>query len=393
MSRLPVVFKMLPLIEKFSLMHIRTLPLNQSHIVMYTPTNEITEIIELFSKDHLNLVLVAENTALDLLSLIEEAKKNGIQIAGGIFPGLIHDCDRQDRGLIIQYLDINSKVSVDTHLTELKSQKKLPEWSQEYHSALILIDGLSAGISNFLESVYEFYGNKLTYVGAGCGSLSLMQKPCLFTNDGVFFDAAILIMLSRKMTIGVKHGWKRIAGPFIANKTTGNVLHEINWEAAFDVYSQKIAPYAKIPIDKSNFFEIAKGFPFGILREGYEDVVRDPVLTNDEQTLTCVGEVANNTSVNILKGESEDLIRAAEEATLEAIKYSVPRSAFVVDCISRSLFLEDNFVEELKVVNNVLSLKNEKLTLEGVLSLGEISSYGDGYIEFFNKTIVVAAMT
>ena len=29
--------------------------------------------------------------------------------------------------------------------------------------------------------------------------------------------------------------------------------------------------------------------------------------------------------------------------------------------------------------------------MDGILSLGEISSYGDGYLEFFNKTIVVGA--
>jgi len=32
------------------------------------------------------------------------------------------------------------------------------------------------------------------------------------------------------------------------------------------------------------------------------------------------------------------------------------------------------------------------LVPEGILSLGEISSYGDGYIEFFNKTIVVGVL-
>jgi hypothetical protein len=63
----------------------------------------------------------------------------------------------------------------------------------------------------------------------------------------------------------------------------------------------------------------------------------------------------------------------------------------MVDCISRVLYLDNDFSNELNTVKKQLKLKQESLDLEGVLSLGEISSMEGGFLEFLNKTIVVGA--
>ena len=61
----------------------------------------------------------------------------------------------------------------------------------------------------------------------------------------------------------------------------------------------------------------------------------------------------------------------------------------MVDCITRPSALGDRFSEELEAIRNQLEVNNEEQEPFGILSLGEISSYGDGLLEFFNKTIVV----
>ncbi len=63
---------------------------------------------------------------------------------------------------------------------------------------------------------------------------------------------------------------------------------------------------------------------------------------------------------------------------------------FIVDCISRVLFLGNDFTKELSQVAKIVRGKHEDVEIFGVLSLGEISSYDKGYLEFFNKTIVVS---
>ncbi len=67
-------------------------------------------------------------------------------------------------------------------------------------------------------------------------------------------------------------------------------------------------------------------------------------------------------------------------------------TVFVVDCISRALFLEDRFCEELAAVAKVAVRKKIDKPLWGILTLGEISSCGSGTVEFLNKTIVVGAL-
>jgi len=62
---------------------------------------------------------------------------------------------------------------------------------------------------------------------------------------------------------------------------------------------------------------------------------------------------------------------------------------FTVDCISRVLFLEERFGEELKVISQSLP---DHLTNVGILSLGEIGNVRCGPIEWLNKTTVIGLM-
>ena len=63
-------------------------------------------------------------------------------------------------------------------------------------------------------------------------------------------------------------------------------------------------------------------------------------------------------------------------------------NVLIVDCISRVLFLEDKFEEELNNVSSAIKKDFSDAEISGALTLGEISSY-NGYLEFLNKTLVV----
>jgi len=97
-----------------------------------------------------------------------------------------------------------------------------------------------------------------------------------------------------------------------------------------------------------------------------------------------------------LKGDANKLIESAEiavESTIDLQNDSERlRHTLVVDCISRTLFLEDTFSKELEVVNHRVKSTRAEVTPQGILSLGEISSYGEGTLEFFNKTIVIGTL-
>ena len=110
----------------------------------------------------------------------------------------------------------------------------------------------------------------------------------------------------------------------------------------------------------------------------------------EDGALTCVGEVPEEAYVNILSGNVPSLISAAVKALAigrEAFKGpTVNQMTFFIDCISRVLFLEDDFDQELNAVFD------GSTPLIGALTLGEIANSGQDYLEFYNKTAVIGVL-
>lgn len=361
---------------------------------MLIKSRDIEEIVNsvkslALKSDEAVFIMIGENQKPDISKMIEELNVEEIIFFGGIFPSVIFGKDKFDTGVVLSKIKISDKPILVKNLSA--GSFKLPEFTEienNTNTALVLVDGLTSNISSFLSELFNCCGNSVHYFGGGAGSLSLKQSPCLFTNEGLFQDCAIISFLPLKSKLGVKHGWKKIKGPLVATKTEKNIIIELNWENAFDVYKKTIEEDSNQKINSSNFFDIAKGYPFGMYKEGLEDIVRDPIAVNDAGELICVGEVLENTVLNILRGDKESLINAAGSAaeqceieTNENITNSI-----IMDCISRVLFLEDDFHIELMRVESKLP---SEIIPVGVLTLGEISSYGEGYLEFFNKTTVV----
>ena len=91
-------------------------------------------------------------------------------------------------------------------------------------------------------------------------------------------------------------------------------------------------------------------------------------MKGDKKTLTDASREAFDIATNSLGGDTSN------------------KEIFFVDCISRVLFLEKDFKEELQSVNP------NNLSLVGALTLGEIANSGNDYLEFYNKTAVVGLM-
>ncbi|MCR4442511.1 MAG: FIST C-terminal domain-containing protein [Peptococcaceae bacterium] len=371
---------------------------------MYLPEPTVQSILaavkeKKVGRDESVMILLAEEHSLDISELIEVLSSSGISFFGGVFPGLIYGEKSCRKGALVLSVPIVEKPFLISGLEE-ESFSLPQEWEniheqmEKKYTALIMVDGLAANISLFLMSVFNKLGNAVNYLGGGAGSLSLEQKPCIFTEEGFFLNAAVVCFIRWESCLGVQHGWELIKGPLIATRTQKNVVAELNWEPAFSVYRRVVEMDSKKMFAGDNFFEIAKGYPFGILKEGAENIVRDPIAVNERGELVCVGEVPENTVLGILKGSGDSLLNAAVKAATECIPAMGKdiKMPFVIDCISRVLFLEEAFDKEVGAVKEVLKKLLKNQPLQGILSLGEISSSGEGFLEFFNKTIVVGVL-
>ncbi|TAE49904.1 MAG: hypothetical protein EAZ89_13285 [Bacteroidetes bacterium] len=336
-------------------------------------------------------ILIAEEDAPDLSQLWQMLCDAGISFFGGIFPGIIVKGQCYQRGVVLSCWELSEPVCVVEQLSS--GLPFIPVWDQPTGpTALILADGLSSNITFFLSRLYNRLGTSVRYIGAGAGLLSMERKPCLFCNQGVYADAALVAFSSRQLRLGVRHGWQRVSGPYVATRTSQNVIYELNWEKAFDVYARAIRQDSGVEIQQDDFFKDSKSYPFGIYREGSESIVRDPIIAREDGSIVCVGEVPENTVMELLRGDPDQLAEAAREAMRDCLnqRREPLLQVWVVACISRSLYLEGQGDRELRVLKEELALHGLEAPLMGVLSLGEISSPSEGWLEFYNKTIVVA---
>lgn len=373
---------------------------------MYLDSPSIDDILQAIADQAIDkdkdkdviLLFVGEDAQLNIDLLIQRLSEGQYTFLGGIFPAVIAGETHSSSGVVLKTLPAATKPYL---VKNLDQEILLPEFEQELSlseihelTALIWIDGLTSKISNFLAELYNNLGNSVRYLGGGAGSLTLKQKPCIFSPEGCFQDAAIIFFSALESQLGVQHGWQRLAGPIPATQTHRNAIAELNWENAFQVYQKAVEADCDRSITVENFFEIAKGYPFGIFKEGQEDIVRDPIIATESGNLICVGEVPENALLYILRGDTQSLISSASTAAQEATKRGQIGlfEILVVDCISRVLFLGENFGQELQALRNQFLAVDCQRSVEGVLTLGEISSYGNGFLEFLNKTIVVGAL-
>ncbi|MCB9423072.1 MAG: FIST C-terminal domain-containing protein [Ardenticatenaceae bacterium] len=341
------------------------------------------------------LILACEANGFKPENVNEILTNVSIPLLGGVFPQLILAQTKLTRGtLVIGLLETpdvlvipglsNPAVDYDDVIDE-----QYPELG-EAQTMMVFVDGLSTRISALIDSLFNVFGLEINYIGGGAGSLTLVQQPCLFTNQGLVQDSAVLALLKTASGIGVSHGWHSIRGPFKVTESEKNVIKTLDWRPAFDVYREILAEEADITITPENFFDLAKGYPFGINRLGSEKVIRDPIAVIDGSSLVCVGEVPSESYVDIMTGDTQSLVQAAARAVKQGkahFKAGDPASTTLfIDCISRVLFLEDEFAQELNAVYD------QATSLVGALTLGEIANSGENYLEFYNKTAVIAVM-
>jgi hypothetical protein len=337
------------------------------------------------------MILCVDDECLDLDMLHEQCQQQELPIFGGIFPNILYQGKVRQSGLIVAGLchavqiETISGLSKQSH-PEFEISKKF----NDYPSVFVFVDGLAHNIDPHLQRLFSLFGQQKSVAGGGAGSLSFVQKPCLFCNQGVTQDAMLVVGLSNTVKVAIGHGWEKLAGPFLANQVDDNQIEQLNFQPALTVYQEIVEQHSGMQFSEHAFFDIAKTYPFGIERLDDDVLVRDPI-TVSENTVVCVGRIPDNTMLYILSGEAQRLITASIESVHNAAAQlpaeEIVHEGFLFDCISRQLFLQDKFVEELDGISHSV---NQDTPILGVLVLGEVASGASGTINFHNKTAVTA---
>lgn len=319
-----------------------------------------------------------------------------VPVFGGVFPCLIFEGKQHKQGTLVVGLDFTPEIVMVENLSQSKESidQQLAENALTIANAahlITIVDGLTENIERLTEELYAITGKNSTVIGCGAGSIDFVQRPCLFTNNGMIFDAALIAVIPIPFNFGLSHGWEVLEGPFLVTKSEGATLETLNYSPAFEVYKEHVEKNSRLTFAEHEYFELAKTYPLGIENIEGEILVRDPVVV-EGNSLVCVGEVPENSIIYLLKGTPSNLIAAAGEAAKVAcdtrgVVEEERLSVVLFDCISRSLFLEKDFDKELESIKENLDGVSD---IFGALTVGEIANSKHGPIEWLNRSTVVA---
>lgn len=334
------------------------------------------------------LVLISDshrNETEQLKSLFSKFEK---PFFGGFFPGLIAASSRRDSGFLMILLPemVHTKAipfsKNEQEYDEILDQF-VAEAGEDIATVFYFVDAMGSGKPSSIAYLYNYFGIGVNYIGGGAGSLSFETFPCVFNQDGVFANAAMIGLSALPVSIGVEHGWKPISEPMKVTKATGNMLEELEWKPAFEVYRELVEKHSGQTFSESNFFDIAKSYPFGMVKIDSEMVIRDPIQVAGNN-IHVVDEIPEGEYVSLMHGNMESLLEGANAARTKAEKRNGGdhKFRFSIDCISRSLYMGDSFDNELAII------AGDKEVF-GALTIGEIANSGELFLEIYNKTVVV----
>jgi hypothetical protein len=366
-------------------------------IIWSTHSTDIQEFrsgLDHVSKGHVVSVMImsCSDNGYNEASIKHILTACSVKVCGGIFPQVVNNGDIFTSGAIIVGFPFD--VEICNYIDLSRDTQDLEEYIErhsgniaQHKNFIMFADALCGANEDFIDYFYEYMGSGITVIGGGAGSLEFIPKPCIYTNTGLIHDAAQVVAIPGTLSRNIGHGWEVCDGPYLVTGAEGHRIDTLDYQPAFEVYQSCIEKLSGEKINQDNFFDIAKNFPLGIVNINGEILVRDPITT-DLQFLECVGNVPINAAIHLLKGDQEQLLQSSKLVADTFVGFEGSNLLVLFDCISRILYLQDDFSLELESLQKT----HAGLPMVGALSLGEITNSQYGSVDFLNKSTVIGML-
>ena len=335
----------------------------------------------LSSSDQL-MIMVGDRSADQVNDMIDFLNQKNISFFGGIFPGLIVGNRNVREGFIAEVLQpVYSSLVLPFMMRFAQDRESL-----KGYTAIVFVDGLSGRMKDLTDTLYGKLGAAVTYVGSGAGFYDLQHRPCIFNSKQLYQDSLYVCIVKNRTELAVERGWNKLDGPFFVKRSRDNILSDVDNYRAFELYRRVIEEEENLTLFKEDFFIYAKDHPFGILEDDGSLIVRDPIAVNNDDEIICVAGIPEGSEIYVLKGDAHTLLESSLKITAKCRKRAPGKYLpLLFDCISRAMFLEERFTDELDNIQSGLKYK-----VEGALSIGEIATRNNGELIIHNKSSVLA---
>ncbi len=339
--------------------------------------------------EHL-LVLASHGMTDGLPALAKALHERQIPAFGAAFPGLFAEGKFHETGAIGLPVAVRGapRIVEDSRgAWALLPEAATADPAASKHTAILFYCSPNYEVSELITQVYDRWGSMASYLGGGAGAAGYRAGPSVFAGPEATNRGAVLAIAKMQTTLDIAHGWEPVAGPLLASRCHLNVVHELNWRPALEMYRSTLPGSLDIGDEQDLITRVFPQYPLAMSESDSDQcVIRSPLGIDENGGLLMACSVAENTSLYIAQATPEKLREATDELMKSRTNVEAIRCSLLLSCVSRQNYLgQSRFVEELESVG-----QRAGGTVYGIASLGEIASNGDRYFETHSKALALA---
>lgn len=257
---------------------------------------------------------------------------------------------------------------------------------------LVISDGSVINGSQLANGMNKVTNNDILITGALCSDAARFEKTICSYNENPKSGEIVAIGLygeHLEISFAINDGWTPFGPERIVTKSKDNILYELDHKPALDLYKTYLGEKSKeLPA-------AALLFPLKVKSSNeQESIVRTILNINEkENSMILAGDIAENSTVQLMMTNVDSIINAAEIAAKKANhqREKSPELAILVSCIGRKLVLDQRVEEE---VDEVVEVVGNKTTICGLYSYGEIAPFnGENNCQLHNQTMTITLIS
>ncbi|XOB63309.1 FIST signal transduction protein [Campylobacterota bacterium DY0563] len=325
-----------------------------------------------------------------LTSTFKNSKIMGCSTAGEIYDDLVYESSLSVVVMKFEksFIKISSE-KCDKAENSFEVGEKICNnlFNEKLKSIFVLSDGLNINGSQLTKGFSKVSKDLIITGGLAGDGADFKETWILVDNKPVsnYITAVGLYGENIHTAYASGGGWKKFGIDRMVTEAKNNILYKLDHEPALEVYKKYLG-------DKSEELP-ASGllYPLMIKEEGYKESKVRTILgiNKKEQSITFAGDIPNGSEVMFMKATFDELVQGAKDAgeKLHQFNYKSENAACIaVSCIGRKLIMGQKIEEELEVIKDIL---DDKVTLIGYYSYGEISPLNDGTCDLHNQTMTL----
>jgi hypothetical protein len=257
-------------------------------------------------------------------------------------------------------------------------QNSVTEFGHQNRKAfLFFVDGLMNNVSAMTLGLKDKLGQVFPIIGAGSSDDFHFRRTYQYQNDKHLSSGAAGVLFGGRpiLAMSCKHGWKPLGKPRTVERSQGNIIKTIDGKSALSLYRDYFEEEAET-LRANRLGQINVRYPLGIQRGPKQEyLLRNVVQVLDDESIVCQDTIHPDETVNIMIGNKETCLQAAEEAAAEISDQLGPKKPSVIlvlESMFRYKLLRRSAVQEMQLIQRTVG---EHIPVFGMYSYGETFSF------------------